>query len=68
MDRYEIESAAYKIDGYYFPPRNCDDPEKARLSRIMKFEEAKTECLLHLTKALENVRALSFEEFLKGRR
>lgn len=67
MNRYELEAAAHKIDGYYFyPPINHTGATKPKREEV--FEAAKAECLLHLEKSLENVRAITFEEFLKGRR
>ena len=68
MDRYEIEAAAYKIDGYYFPPLNNENANISYSSRRIKFEDARRECLLHLEKSIENVWNITFDEFLKGRR
>ena len=61
MNRYELENAAVKVDGYYSPPRDADHVER-------QFRAAQAECVGHLRRQLEQVQALSLEQFLQGRR
>lgn len=60
MNRYEAQNAAFKIDGYFTPPRNAWQVAAA-------FEAARAECVRHLRAALAHVEAMQLDEFLKAR-
>ena len=49
-NRYSIENARHRIDGYYFPT-----PMEARTQegRIAAFNRAKAECLKHMQAAID---------------
>ena len=58
FNKYEIENAASKIDGYYSPsPTKPGGPG-------VEFERAKAECLVHLRRALACAEALTVDEFM----
>lgn len=60
-NRYELESAAHKIDGYYNPQR-----EKERY--LSEFERARNECADHLRRQLSHVEQMSIDDFVKYRK
>ncbi len=60
-NRYDIENAFHKINGYFslgHPP--IDDAEA--------FERAKTECLYHLKNQIDDINAFDFETFEQMKR
>ena len=59
MNRYQIENAAYKIDGYYSP---C--PSKPG-GNAAEFERARQECIKHLRRQLADVESLTLEQFAR---
>jgi len=61
MNRFEIETAAYKVDGYFIRDfRNLRSIED-------DFEKAKKECLRNLQKDILNIQRLTFGQFKKCR-
>ena len=60
MNQYQAQNAAFKIDGYYMPPRD-GQVERA-------FNSARAECLLHLRAAVAHVEQLELAQFLKSRK
>jgi hypothetical protein len=61
VNQYQAQNAAYKIDGYYTPPRDV-----AKVSAA--FEAAKAECLIHLRAAVAHVEQMQVAQFLKDRK
>lgn len=57
MNRYELQNAVEKVDGYFLP---C--PSKSG-GNPAEFERARNECLHHLKAQINNIQALSFEQF-----
>lgn len=57
MNRYQLQNAIEKVDGYFLP-----SPTKLG-GYPTEFERAKTECLYHLRAQIDNIQALSFEQF-----
>lgn len=62
MNRYELQNAIEKVDGYFLP-----SPSKPG-GNTVEFERAKNECLYHLRVQIDNIRALSFEQFATQKR
>lgn len=58
-NRYQVKSAASKINGYYSPPKEVGKVP-------MAFQAAKAECLAHLRAALAHVEGLTCEQFIEG--
>lgn len=57
MNRYEIQNAAFLVDGYFLPqPHEGTDKAAA-------FERAKGECVAALAAQIQNIEALKPEEF-----
>jgi hypothetical protein len=62
MDRYEVENAAFRIDGYFLPkPHECGNQ-----GEMNAFDRAKSECLYHLARGLVCTKALSVEQFFQA--
>lgn len=57
MNRYQLQNAIEKVDGYFLPSPSKPGGNPA------EFERAKTECLYHLQTQINNIQALSFEQF-----
>lgn len=49
-DRYDIENARHRIDGYYFP---TPMEEQTQAGRIAAFSRAKAECLKHMQASID---------------
>lgn len=60
MDRYQVENAVYKVDGYYIP-RTMEAPEAT-------FQRARTDCLNELRKEIAFLEQLTHEQFKNQRR
>ena len=56
MNRYQIENALFKIDGYY--TRTCNE------AIGHAFKRAQAECLKNLEQDLENVRDITFSDWM----
>ena len=61
MNRYEKENAIMKVDGYFLMIGPTVKPTE-------EFERAKAECLVHLQRQIDTIKALSFEDFAKGKK
>jgi hypothetical protein len=61
VNQYQAQNAAFKIDGYYTPPRDVAKVGAA-------FEAAKAECLIHLRAAVAHVEQMQVAQFLKDRK
>jgi hypothetical protein len=59
VDRYVLENAASKIDGYFLP-RESDLAQRHRRA----FARAQAECVQHLQAQLAAVAGLSYEKFM----
>lgn len=63
-DRYELENAANRINGYYLPSAH----ELAQGKTEQAFERAKAEALHHMRNALATTEAMSLDQFRRYRR
>lgn len=61
MNQYERQNAAFKIDGYYNPPKLTEDVAAA-------FEQARALCLTAIRKGLDDLERMTVAEFLAGRK
>lgn len=62
MNRYEVENAAFRIEGYFLPkPHECGNQ-----GEMNAFDRAKSECLYHLARALSCTKVLSPEQFFQA--
>jgi hypothetical protein len=60
MDRYAIENAVYRVDGYFYP-----EPHELALGKEREaFERAKRTTLHHMRIAIEQTEALTADQFL----
>lgn len=57
MNRYQLQNAIEKGDGYFLPSPTKPGGYPA------EFERARKECLHHLQAQINNIQALSFEQF-----
>ncbi len=55
MNRYELDNAIEKVQGYYIP-RPSEKPQAA-------FERARQEAVRRLTETIANINALDFQQF-----
>lgn len=60
MDRYQVENAVYKLDGYYLP-RTMEAPESS-------FQRARVDCLNALKNEIAFLEQLTYEQFRDQRR
>jgi hypothetical protein len=60
VNRYEIDNAVYKVDGYFIP-RTQEQPDAT-------FQRAKSERLDALKKEISFLEQLNYEQFLGTRR
>lgn len=61
MNQYQLQNAAFKVDGYYRAPRDVAQVE-------LRFRQAQAECAKHLRDDLERLEAMTLEQFLRGRK
>lgn len=61
LNRYERENAREKVYGYMVPRRTNETASQ-------EFDRAKAECLLHLQRQIEQVKVMSFVDFMHCRR
>jgi hypothetical protein len=65
MNRYQLENANHKIDGYWVPLHHRTESEH-NLRR--EFEAAKASAIQQLSLDLADVQAVTFEQFCKFKR
>jgi hypothetical protein len=61
MDRYELENASSKVEGYLSAVRTS-----SKQSIKTAFEKAKAECVLNYKKQIQNICDLTFEQFMQN--
>lgn len=61
MDRYELETAASKVEGYLSSVRT-----ESKESIHAAFDKAKAECLFNYDKIVKNISTLTFEQFMQN--
>lgn len=61
MNQYQLQNAAFKVDGYYIAPRDKEHVER-------QFKKAQAECAKHLREDLERLESMTLEQFLRGRK
>lgn len=61
MNQYELQNAAFKIDGYFTPPRDVAQVGAA-------FAAAKGQCLVHIREAVSHVEEMDLSQFLQRRK
>lgn len=62
MNRFELENAVHKVEGYDLQLRMPRQP------RSVEFATAKEECLANLRRQLAEVESLTFEQYLSVRK
>lgn len=60
MDRYEVENAVYKVDGYFIP--------RTQEKTDATFQRARSDCLDALKKEVAFLEQLTYEQFRDTRR
>ena len=66
MNRYDLKNAVDKVDGYFFPKPEQQVGCKGGLEAA--FMSAQAECLHQLQVQMDNVRALTFEQFAAAKK